>query len=476
MKNKYPNTIVEKLEKLLKYKQYRQHSLDLFDYMFSKIYFNNERWVEIPRDTLWSILGKNNYIKILNALSPFIVKSKDYSTGTEYNKPYCKSYCFTNLFISHFNDSLNWTDFVDYIKTIKSGVLVKKEEVVISSKSLNDNSSIMCPDFLDDNSSIMCPDFLDDNSLETSIYTIDYDKITEVSKEIFSEDKYTSKLNRIAAIQCAKTNLTNILSDNVKVSISDKNLRHHTSITLLQKELRECLLKNGKAFYGQMDLKCCHGFTTLWSMKEELSNEEFDILYNLFSNPNLWSILMDKSGIKTKDAVKDKFQLFLNGNRRQNIGNPIYNIFIKDYTRFTEILFAVKDNKEYNHSNAMASIEASVMHSKELEAYLLSNNINCDTIHDCLWLYGDIDKQVILDTAQFILRLFKDMHHISMVFTLEIVGMDKEIIKEEIKPTSIIDDPQWQEMIRIDNERREQENQMLLNRPKSKYKPLDYIP
>jgi hypothetical protein len=136
---------------------------------------------------------------------------------------------------------------------------------------------------------------------------------------------------------------------------------------------------------------------------------------------------MTATGVKGKDKLKSKFQLFLNGTERQNSFNPVYRHFTDNHPNFTELLFRYK--KGINLSNETNKVEASVMHSPELNEYLKGIGLNADIIHDCLWIYGSGKEVSIIPlAAHFILTLFKEKHNIDMVFTLELKGKPKEII------------------------------------------------
>lgn len=431
--NKYPQDILDHLRSIFRYKATIYNILELFDWIFYEIYISGGRWIEIPSKKVESFLGKNDHL-IMKQLDCYITKNPSYSTDNHK----CKEYCFTDAFIQSFVKCNDWREFVSYIKSLKVIAPFGSDCPLSSSISFGGESGervSLNPILNPISSSIMLPPFvfqyIGEQEYEVSTYTIDYELLTKVSQEIFDRNHYNNDLEWVSAQHNAKTNLTNILTDNITQKRSNKTGRCYNAITQLQRELRKCLLKNTEKYVGELDLKCCHGFEILGKMCPHLSSQEYSLLFAALSRIDLWTHLGLECGIETKDAVKSKFQLFLNGRRNQNIGNPIYDYFYKNHQHFTELLFQVKKDKSYNLSNECSQIEASIMWSPQVQSYIKERAIKCDIIHDCLWLYGDVDDKTILDVAQYILRQFREIHDIEMVFTLEMLTKSKVIITAE---------------------------------------------
>lgn len=413
MKYKYPNTITEGI-----YEKYRKDKAEriiaFFDYVVTRIHSSGKRWVEIPSNTLRDYLGAINTSGVIKSLNQWVISDKSYNVHTHK----CKSFTLTDEFINELAKFNNVGTLLKFIESVGTNSKNNNNQS-INSNSIEFNSNNYSSILLHTYSSILCP---------TSFYTIDTNKLTKAYEQILEEYKNDEKEEYY--IECSKQNikiqLERILQGNIKTTVSDKNGRHYDNITNLQKEIRMCLLKHTEAYLGQLDLKCCHGFIVLGLMKDKLTTAEYKKVYDLLAKIDLWNVLAAECNYPDKETTKSKFQLFMNGSERDNQSNKVYTYFKSEHGAFTKFLFKLKDGLNLN--NEVNRIESSIMHSEGLKTYLQTLNLNCDIIHDCLWLYGKGDKNIILSTAQQILRDFKRKYNIDMVFTLELVGKNKELI------------------------------------------------
>lgn len=462
--NRYPNDLVKNLKSRYRKVQTTINVLELCDYIFARINTNKEnRWVSVPYETLKSILG-TNYNTILTQIDDLITRSNSYSTINHQ----AKELTFSSSFINYFKN-VDWKEFVWYVKSIESNKIkntnitmkneknkknkkqpnIKKSNVEnpkplnfnfnlnsnLNSISYNSFNSLNSNSFFNSSNSSNIPPIIshtfvsDDLTNTKTTYHIDLQKVVKISEELFDPKNYKTQTGQIAAIQTAKKCLGDILTDNIKISHSDKTGRYYTSITQLQKELRECLIKDGSVFCGEIDLKCSHAMIILSKFKLNMTSHEYIDTFNFLSDINLWDNLMQWTGITNKADVKDKFQLFMNGSYNQNRGNKIYDIMKSKCPKYTELLFNYKQYKTENISNEVSRIEASIMHSVEVKDFMLKNNIKYDVIHDCIFVYGDVGEEILIKVAQYIINQFKSQLNIAVVFTLEINHI-KTIIKD----------------------------------------------
>jgi len=441
LKENYPTEFISFLELNFRKQITRSNILELFNYIINQHYITGKLWIDIPYKKLVSIL-KGRYLSILEKLNDYLECDKVYSVSSME----CMGYRVSDKFIKLYNNSNNITEFIKYIKNHmknKTNIIPNTEQqtntetnsIGVASGNLPENNINQINSGSSLNSPIMSTHSFCDFSImihrfdsDQSDYTIDLDQIQSATTSLFKLEDYKNERSLMCAVYCVKSNLSKILSGSIKTTISEKTGRHYDNITQLQKDFRLLLLKNHGKYAGQLDLKCCHGFIILNKMRSQITPDEFNNLFSLFSDINLWNRLMVVCDIDSKDKVKSKFQLFINGDKRQNTGNKIYDYFTLNHPSFTNILFSWKV-RGYNLSNEIAKIESSVMHSTELQSYIKVSKINCDIVHDCLWLYGNVTEDLITHTAQFVLRLFKHIYNYDMVFTLEVINKEKEIIK-----------------------------------------------
>lgn len=408
--DQYPPSLVEDLRGRFRKRQTICNVLELFSHIFGKVYTNGgKRWIEVPKETLHSIL-KGNHATILRQIADLISRGSSYST----DKHVCKDIGFTDKFISHFT-AVDWKDFNNFIKTRYDTHYKKSEKQ--GSISQSSNTSYNVATFV-----------LDYNKPMVSTYRVDLEKVMKVSEEIFDESRYETDLGRISSIQCAKRNLEDILSGDIKTIYSEKTGRYYTSITQLQRELRGCLVKEDGDYFGEMDLKCSHAMIILSIIKNKMTIQEYRHTFAYLSNPKLWQELATMAQVASKDDVKDKFQLYLNGSYNQNRGNPVMVVMEQECPRFTELLFELKKDKTLNLSCEVSKIEASVMHSQEVKEFLYNKGVKYDIIHDCVWFYGDVPQETLLEASRFILTQFKTKYDIEMVFTVEVVHKPKQMV------------------------------------------------
>ena len=406
----YPQEILLNLVKIFNYRYSYQYDniYEMFDYIFNRISIKSNRWIEIPDDTKRSILGQHA-AKIITKLSDYISVDNSYDAGNVSGRSQCKKYTISNNFLKIMNEFNCPTQTTTFLIAEIKAAQIQKQQSIINNQSINNNSSIM-------------------SMSEKSEYSIDLLAINEITDILYDSVNGGRIDQKQAVIQRTKKALKTILLGDLRNTISKKNGRHYNSITQIKKDIRKLIMKKTDKYIGQLDLKCCHGFIVLNLLKSNLSNEEYINLFELFKNPALWQDLMNLTGITSKDKIKSKFQLFMNGSFNDNRGNILYNWFSKNHGNFTNLLNQYKLNK--NLSNEINMIEASIMHSDALNQYIEVLELNCDVVHDCLWLYGKGDiNTTIGKAAQYILYLFKSVHNMDMVFTLEVEGKEKEIIQ-----------------------------------------------
>lgn len=419
----YPQDLILELHSIFTAYQTNQ-VLEFFGYIFAQMYMQNKTWVKVPYQTMEAFFPKH-YYKILNKLIPYLDIDHDYS----YVKHECKSYYFKSSFIkrmSHFNTFTEFVKFIDGITStkelnlspeFKAGTLPTENTINnLSNQSINSSPILLLP--------FLYPSSNDPNKGNNSNYTLDNDGLTNI-KTIIYDAEYTSETIKQSAIQSTKNNLKQILMGQSTETISKKNGRHFNNITQLNKEIRKLLIKNTHKYLGEIDLKCCRGFILLNIIKPFITIQAYENVYNLLKDKNLWDNLMTYTNIKTKDKVKSKFQLFLNGTLRDNQCNPIFKYFFDFHPTFTDLLFQLKENN--NHlCNDTDQIEASVMHSDDLTNYIQGLNLTYDIIHDCLFIYGESNHHAnVLDAASKILLLFKEKYNYQMSLSIEIKNKDK---------------------------------------------------
>jgi hypothetical protein len=148
----------------------------------------------------------------------------------------------------------------------------------------------------------------------------------------------------------------------------------------------------------------------------------------------MWKKLVIYCGLEynadNKDLIKSKFQLYMNGNWIQNKSNPLYKYFNENHSNFTYYLFKIKDDEDFNLSNAINQIESDIIWDKSINDELKNKGLKYDIIHDCLWLYGDnVNIDTITESAKRIITEFQQRYDIQVVFTLELISKEKELIK-----------------------------------------------
>lgn len=404
----YPDSLETELKSMFRYEYSIDNVYAFFDYLFRQMYLTGDRWIQIPWETVRGILGQS-YNMILPKLTSYINIDHSYS-DIKHN---CKSYTFKPKFVKFLAKCNTWANLNKYVKSISYPLSTPTP----GSRTENSSSESLLP--------IMS---LGEDKCYNNTYTLDLEEFKLVSRQLFDISHFDTILGQQATIQTTKTLLKNILTDNLNQSVSDKNGRHYNEITQLMRDFRKCIIKNTEKFVGELDLKCCHGLISLNIFRPHMTSYEFQTTFNLFKSESFWGIMMEVTGVKVKDKVKSKFQLFMNGSLRDNGSNPIFKYFSTHHKRFTDILFQFKI--DHHFSNDINQIEASVMHSEELAEYMKTNGLNADIVHDCLWLYGKgYSENNILNAAQYIIRMFKRKYGYDMVFTLEIMNKPKEIIE-----------------------------------------------
>lgn len=452
-KSTYKNIFPQIVEKsLLEHrKQATRENIKYFlNYLFTKMYQEKGRWIDVPKQTMLFYFPKNYQDKLQWLKDKNIVGCDDsYSTDARF----CKSYTLTDKFLRLWLDPAVLSEYLCLLETPNPGRFGVSLETSVEPSTLQDGEGRSQESKLTNNtnqpssstSSLLSTNVatIPDGLLSTNVttfpttlptenpsrFSVDIDKLKKVLPTLFprlSRQEYNKQ--EIIAYHIQMNRLLRVVRGEMNESVSEKNGRHYDNVTMLQREIRACLLLNGQPYVGDVDLKCSAGSITTQLFKEVIPNAEMVFLEDLLRRPDTWIHLGNEAGIKgDKDKIKEKWNLFLMGCQRKNIGNQIYSLMRKHAPVFVSLLDAYKDVPDSNLSNDTNRIESSILHSQELKERL--SGVSCHIIHDGIMFFGNKPaKQLMKGIARYILDEFQAKHGLRLSITVETTNGEKEII------------------------------------------------
>ena len=374
----------------------RNNIKSFLNLLFSKTYKGNSRWVEIHNKASHALLG-GKYPSILDwMLRKHWIESDDHYITNLKSKSYILTDSFLKLWIEKPRGENN------------SG---KQTQCLMSLQSLQ-SFSIMNPPS-------QCRFGFDLEALKELLPT--------VYPSLFNG---LYKRSEVIGFHVQLNILYYLLGGQFNEVVSEKNHRHYDNVTMLQRDIRACLTLDGKKYVGDVDLKCSAGLISIGMFQDQIPENEMQFLENMLRSPDTWIILGKEAGVKTKDQTKSLWNTFLMGQIEHNKWNSINRYMKKHVPVFVALLDIYKSL--HNISNETNKIEASILHSEGLKKLLAGQSYHI--IHDGVMFFGEtLDVDVMRKVAKYILDGFFREHGMKMSITVEVRGLEKEIMTKNIK-------------------------------------------
>lgn len=364
------------------------------------MYQENSRWVEIHNKASHALLG-GKYPSIIHWLlsKKWIDCNNHYITNLK-----SKSYSLTDSFLK---------------------VWIVEKQV----GETNSGKQIQCLNSLQSLLSLNSFSIMNPPSL--SKFGLDFEALKQALPTVYpSIFNGIYKRSEVISFHVQVNILYNLLAGQYHEVVSEKNHRHYDNVTMLQRDIRACLTMDGNKYVGDVDLKCSAGLISIGMLQNQIPSTEMEFLENMLRSPDTWTILGKEAGVKTKDQTKSLWNTFLMGQIEHNKWNSINRYMRKHVPVFVSLLDIYK--LLYNLSNETNKIEASILHSDGLKKLLAGQSYH--TIHDGLMFFGvKADVDLMRKVAKYILDEFFREHHMKMSISLDVRGLEKEIMTKNIK-------------------------------------------